>query len=326
MDFSGQRLVDADFSGRTFDGSVSFQRAEFVGDVSFAGARFTGPAGFGRARFRGRADFAGAEFADEAWFGRGTETWWEDDERWETGLVPPPWDEALDGPDPGWPVAVLVEDYQDWQEGGDGAVFAGDVTFAGARLAGPAWFYNARFGGAVSFAGAALGGRFHLDHPAADLTGAHWTGDGTAGTAVFPLGWTAPEAGGEVVRDPSADLRSERPELRQSIVTALCALLRSPSLTDEGRRDTQRLLVDRLRRWPGLIVNLCAATLVDLDLSGCSAEYADFSGAQFHGTTRFAGSAFKRASFSLGGPWGHATFLGEAVFDAEPPQDAVFRP
>ncbi|WP_432989267.1 pentapeptide repeat-containing protein [Dactylosporangium sp. CA-233914] len=364
VDLSGATLVDADFSGcrlagaafadtrfqgtTRFDGAtfaegVTFQRSVFAGDASFAGARFAAGAAFGRTGFRGRADFTGVEFGGEAWFGRGTETWWDDDEAWDTleEIVPVPWDEPNEA-DPDWPVAVLVEDYQDWEEGGDGARFAGDVTFRDARFAGPAWFYNARFAAAATFAGARFAGRFHLEHPTADLTGAHWTGNTEDGESGWPLGWTVPEEGGDVVRDHSVPpldgpanlallsrLGDDRPDLRQRIVTALCALLRVPALTDvrddEPRRQTQRVLAESLRHWPGMNVSLCAATLVDLDLSGCEADHADFCGAQFHGTTRFAGSRLKHTSFSLDGSFGHATFHGDAVFGTPPPEHAVFR-
>ncbi|WP_433046266.1 pentapeptide repeat-containing protein [Dactylosporangium sp. CS-033363] len=333
-DFSGRRFdgetlfADTRFEGATrfdgavFAGPVSFQRSAFAGDVSFAGARFEDAAAFGRVWFGGRADFGGAEFGGEAWFGRGTETWWDDDERWDTveDLVPVPFGEP-NAADPDWPVAVLVEDYQDWEEGGAGASFAGDVSFRGARFAGPAWFYNARFAAGVDLAEARFGGRVRLDHPAAELSGAHWSGDTADGPSGWPLGWTAPERGGPLGRD-------DRPGERQAVVTALCALLRAPALgdlrADESRRQTQRRLVERLREWPGLHVNLCAAVLVDLDLGGCAAAYADFCGAQFHGTTRFAGSRIERAEFSLDGPSGHATFHGDAVFDGPAPEHAIF--
>ncbi|MGN9914100.1 hypothetical protein ACTMTJ_41885 [Phytohabitans sp. LJ34] len=53
-------------------------------------------------------------------FGRGADTWWEDDEAWETveEIDPVSWGE-LNEDDPQWPVAVLIEDCQDWEEGGD---------------------------------------------------------------------------------------------------------------------------------------------------------------------------------------------------------------
>ncbi|WP_433205598.1 pentapeptide repeat-containing protein [Dactylosporangium sp. CS-047395] len=199
--------------------------------------------------------------------------------------------------------------------------FEGETRFDGAVFAGPAWFYNARFAAGVDFAAARFGGRVRLDHPAADLSGAHWTGNTADGPSGWPLGWAPPERGGPLGK-------TDRPEERQAVVTALCALLRAPALgdlrTDKPRRETQRRLVERLREWPGLHVNLCAAVLIDLDLAGCAAAYADFCGAQFHGTTRFAGSAIERAVFSLDGPYGHATFHGDAVFDGPAPEHAAF--
>lgn len=381
VDFSGCRLDGADFAdtrfhgatvfdGATFDDDVAFQRAVFHGDAGFAGVRFDGDAEFGRARFRGRADFTGAVFGGVAWFGRGTDTWWDDDEAWDTveEIEPAPWDEPNED-DPGWPVAVLIEDYQDWEEGGDGARFAGDVSFRDARFDGPAWFYYARFGSAATFAGARFAKRVHLDQPAADLTGAHWGGDTEDGESVWPLGWTvrpvaAGGSGGDVVPDASvapyarqladpdpsvrsaglavlARLGDDRPELRQRVVVTLCALLRVPvpfDLRTEGhtaeqatslrlRREAQQILADRIRpgegQWKDMDLFLCGATLVDLDLSGCEAGYADFIGAQFHGTTRFDGSRFDRASFTLDGSCGRATFHGDVVFGGDPPDHVV---
>ncbi|WP_327003849.1 pentapeptide repeat-containing protein [Dactylosporangium sp. NBC_01737] len=370
VDLSGATLTDADFSdcrlggatfadtrfhgttafdGATFEGGAAFQRAVFHGDTGFAGARFDGDAEFGRARFRGAADFTGAVFGGMAWFGRGADTWWEDDEAWDTveEIDPAPWDEPNEH-DPGWPVAVLIEDYQDWEEGGDGARFNGDASFRDARFDGPAWFYHARFGAAAAFAGARFAGRVHLDQPAVDLAGAHWAGGTGDGGSVWPLGWTAPGAGG-VVRDAAvlpyagqlgdpatradglrilARLGDDRPELRQRVVTTVCAFLRMPVPFDlraggrtpgqttllQLRLAAQELLATRLRpgpgQWQGMHLWLCGATLVDLDLSGCEGGYADFTGAQFHGTTRFDGSRFDRTAFTLDGPAGRATFHG----------------
>jgi uncharacterized protein YjbI with pentapeptide repeats len=375
-DFSGCRLKGAEFAdtrfhgttvfdGAAFDSDVSLQRAVFHGDAFFKGVRFGDDAAFGRARFRGRAEFAGAVFGGEAWFGRGADTWWDDDEAWEAveEIVPAPWDE-LNENDPNWPVAVLIEDYQDWEEGGDGARFLGDVSFRGARFEGPAWFYNARFGGAAVFAGARFAGRVHLDQPPVDLTGAHWTGDTKDGKSVWPLGWTVPPAGGDLVPDASVEpyarqladpdpqtrsagigilsqLGDDQPELRERVIVALCGFLRGPILFDlraaertaeqetllRLRKEAQEVLAERLRpgpaHWPGMNLWLCGATLVDLDLSGCEAGYAEFTAAQFHGTTRFDGSRFERAEFALDPHYGLATFHGDVVFGAEPPDGVI---
>jgi uncharacterized protein YjbI with pentapeptide repeats len=374
-DFHGCRLDDPDFADTRFHGTTTFDRvvvdneaafyrAVFYGDASFVDARFNGDAEFGRARFRGRADFTGAAFGGMAWFGRGAHTWWDDDERWDTveELDPAPWDEPNEA-DPGWPVAVLIEDYQDFEEGGVGALFAGEASFRDARFVGPAWFYYARFGATAAFAGAYFVGRVHLDQPAVDLTGARWGGGTVDGESVWPLGWTVDPAGAVVPdeavapyarqladRDPATRseglrildrLGDDRPELRQKIFVTLCALLREPVPFDlratdrspaqaallRSRQEAQRLLAERLRpgpgQWKDLDVFLCGATLVDLDLSGCEAGYVEFVGAQFHGTTRFDGSRFDRTSFTLDGRSGHATFHGDVVFAAEPPANVV---
>lgn len=269
-DFSGCRLDAAEFADTRFHGTAvfagaafadaAFQRAVFYGDAVFTGARFGGDAEFGRARFRRRADFTGAVFSGTAWFGRGADTWWDDDAAWETveEIDPAPWEEPNED-DPNWPVAVLIEDYQDWEEGGDGARFLGDASFRDVRFDGPAWFHYARFGAAATFAGARFAGRAHLDQPAVDLTGAHWGGDTGDGEPVWPLGWTArPVAAGArdgaadlvpdasvapytgQLADPDPEVRSaglqilarlgdDRPEARQRVVATWCAFLRIPS-------------------------------------------------------------------------------------------------
>ncbi|MFD0687291.1 pentapeptide repeat-containing protein [Actinomadura fibrosa] len=395
VDLSGATLHDADFSsclltdpafadtrfhgtttfdGARFDGGAAFQRAVFYGDAVLTGVRFADDAEFGRTRFRGRADFTGAVFGGIAWFGRGTDTWWEDDEAWETveEIDPAPWDEPNED-DPEWPVAVLIEDYQDWEEGGDGARFAGDASFRDVRFEGPAWFHYARFGSAATFAGARFSGRVHLDQPVVDLTGAHWAGGTGDGESVWPLGWTVRpltaaasdgSEGGDLVpdasvlpyarqladRDPAtvaaglrilARLGDDHPDLRQRVAATLCAFLRTPIPFDlraddrtpertallRLRLQAQRTLTERLRpgpgHWPKTDLWLCGATLVDLDLSGCEAGYADFTGTQFHGTTRFDGSRFEHASFTLGGPCGRAAFHGDVVFGTDPPDGVI---
>jgi uncharacterized protein YjbI with pentapeptide repeats len=384
LDLAGATLTDADFSGcrldgstfadtrfhgatsfdgTTFDDDTAFHRAVFHGDATFTHARFDGDAEFGRVRFRGRADFTGAAFAGTAWFGRGAHAWWDDDEDWDAvgNIDPAPWDE-LNEDDPQWPVAVLIEDYQDWEEGGDGARFAGDVSFRDARFAGAAWFYYARFSTTATFAGARFAGRVHLDQPAVDLAGARWDGGTGDGDTVWPLGWTV--SGDDVVPDPSVApyarqltsaahlqildrLGDDRPELRQRVLVTLCAFLRVPipfdlrstdgstdSTTDRTallglRREVQRVIARRLRPgpdyWPGMTLWLCGATLVDLDFTGCQPGYVDFDGAQFHGTTRFDGSRLDRMSFSENGPAGRATFHGDVVFAADPPEHVVIR-
>ncbi|MER7272590.1 pentapeptide repeat-containing protein [Micromonospora carbonacea] len=423
VDLAGATLVDADLGGcalagarfddARFIGATSFAGARFAGEAIFAralfhdgarfdGARFAADAVFGRARFRGPASFAGADFGGMAWFGRGEEELWEDDPAWDTieEVRPAEWDEPNED-DPGWPVAVLMGDYQEWTEGGDGARFVGPVSFHRARFAGPAWFYHARFGAEATFRGAWFGGPVHLDQPAVDLTAARWAGSADDEPVCWPLGWTpgpAPDGatgpagaeelaaapagpqgstapGGAAVlvpdgsvapyarqlADPDPDVRrvglrvlgelgDARPELRQRVVDAVCGYLRAPlpfpvagELTAaqagevELRRAAQRLLAARLRPGPGapdgpgglgepggsdsglvhwadMSLSLCGATLIDLDLSGCAVDHADFTAAQFHGVTRFDGATFQGAAFRLGGPEGRASFHGEATF------------
>ncbi|WP_159079514.1 pentapeptide repeat-containing protein [Plantactinospora sp. BC1] len=353
--FADTRFVGtASFEGASFDGDALFPRTVFEGDARFDGVRFGGEAVFGRARFRGVTGFAGARFDAIAWFGRGEETLWEDDPAWEAieELSPLPWDEPNET-DPQWPVAVLIEDYQDWEEGGDGARFAGPVSFRGAHFGGPAWFYQARFGAVADFREAGFTARVHLDQPAVRLTGAHWSdeNDDGYGETYWPLGWAVESGTGRLVPDddvhpyagqlgdPDPEIRraglrrlavlgDSRPELRQRVVDALCAYLRTPlpfrvtGDLDPGqaeelrlRREVQQVLADRLRPatepyWPELDLQLCGATLVELDLSGGAGGYADFVGAQFHGSTSFAGCRFERTAFDLGTGSGVATFHG----------------
>ncbi|GAB3984720.1 pentapeptide repeat-containing protein [Plantactinospora veratri] len=353
--FADTRFVGmASFEGANFDGEALFPRTVFEGDARFDRVRFGDEAVFGRARFRGAAGFAGAEFGGIAWFGRGEETLWEDDPAWEEieELSPLPWDEPNET-DPQWPVGVLIEDYQDWEEGGDGARFAGPVSFRRARFAGPAWFYLARFGAAADFREAGFTARVHLDQPAVELTGAHWSdeNDDGYGETYWPLGWAVQPGTGRLVPDEDvrpyarqlgdpdpetrraglrllAELGDTRPELRERVVDALCAYLRTPlpflvtgdldpAQAEELRlrRETQQVLAERLRPaaepyWPGTNLQLCGATLVDLDLRGGAGGYAEFVGAQFHGSTSFADCCFEWAAFDLGAGSGFATFHG----------------
>ncbi|WP_036375631.1 pentapeptide repeat-containing protein [Micromonospora sp. ATCC 39149] len=423
VDLAGATLVDADlggcelaearfadtrflgttsFAGARFAGDAIFARALFHGEARFDDARFAADAVFGRARFRGPVSFAGAVFGGMAWFGRGEEEIWEDDPAWDTieEIRPAAWDEPNED-DPGWPVAVLVGDYQEWTEGGDGARFVGPVSFRRARFDGPAWFYKARFGADAAFGGARFGGPVHLDQPTVDLADARWAGSADDEPVCWPLGWTpgpapdgangpagpegpsgaeglaaalaapeglaAPDGAAVLVpddsvapytrqlADPDPDVRraglrvlgelgDARPELRQRVVDAVCGYLRAPlpfhvtgeltaaqAIEVELRDSAQRLLAARLRptagipdrpdgstsgpaHWAGMNLLLCGATLVDLDLSGCAVDYADFTAAQFHGVTRFDDATFKGAAFRLGGPEGRATFHGDVTF------------
>ncbi|MER6559594.1 pentapeptide repeat-containing protein [Streptomyces sp. NPDC001027] len=269
VDFSGgrlgrARLADAHFGGACvfdgarFSGEALFQRAVFEGEARFAGARFGDTAVFGRARFRAAADFSGARFQGIAWFGRGEDELSEDDPAWEEAEAwrPVAWDEPGED-DPLWPLAVLEGDYQDWEEGGDGARFNGRVSFARARFDRAAWFWKARFGGETLFHRAVFGGRVHLVHPVADLAGARLSDTAHAEGQVWPLGWTttmpgtddgsdglltpdetvAPYHGQLADPDPEVRLAGLRilgelgdaePQLRQRVVDAVCSYLRTP--------------------------------------------------------------------------------------------------
>jgi uncharacterized protein YjbI with pentapeptide repeats len=274
-------------AGARIEGVAVFSRAVFEGPARFAGARFAGDAAFGRVRFRAPVDFAGARFGAVAWFGRGEDEFWEDDEVWETieQRESPPWAEPNEA-DPGWPLAVLVGEYQGWTEGGTGARFAAGVSFRRAHFTGPAWFCHAQFTAAVDLTGAVFEAEVHLTFPGVELTGARCSGDRDGTGSRWPLGWAPvadPEAGFRLV--PEGTLRPEvtrlvdpdpevalaglralgalgdsRPELRAPVVAGLCAWLRRPVPFDLAgrltadqvgqlrvRRAVQSLLGDRLR-------------------------------------------------------------------------------
>ncbi|MBZ3906189.1 pentapeptide repeat-containing protein [Streptomyces griseiscabiei] len=273
VDFSGCRFgrvrcADAHFrgagvfDGARFAGEALFERAVFEGDACFTGVRFGDTAVFGRTRFRAGADFTGARFQGTAWFGRGEEALPEDEAAWEEVETwrPVAWDERGED-DPLWPLAVLEEDYQSWEEGGDGARFSGRVSFADVRFERAAWFWKARFGGAALFQRAVFGGRVHLVQPTVDLTGARLSGTTHAEEQVWPLGWTsaAPEAEKASHRhlipdesvapyhrhladaDPEVRLTGLRilgelgdtdPRFRQRVVDHVCAYLRTPPAFD----------------------------------------------------------------------------------------------
>lgn len=283
IDLSGSVLPDVDFTGCrfgrvrfadthfrgacVFDGArftreALFERAVFEKDARFAAARFGDTAVFGRTRFRAGADFSGARFQGIAWFGRGEEALPEDDLAWEQveAWRPVAWGE-LNEDDPLWPLAVLEDDYQSWEEGGDGARFNGRVSFTHARFERAAWFWKARFGGEALFHQAVFGGRVHLVQPSADLTGAGLSHTAHAGEQVWPLGWTAATPGtadgcdarlipdasvapyhGQLA-DPDPEVRiaglrilgelgDAEPELRQRVVDTVCAYLRMPLAFD----------------------------------------------------------------------------------------------
>ncbi|MFJ2900100.1 pentapeptide repeat-containing protein [Streptomyces sp. NPDC087218] len=305
VDFTDCRFDRAAFDDCLFRGTTTFEgarwatdavfpRAVFSCDARFTGARFGGDAVFGRARFHGRARFDDARFDGLAWFGFGEEGIWEDED-WEDldddalmEVVGPttviPWNEPNEA-DPRWPDAYLMDEYQSWEEGGDGALFRGAASFRGARFRNAAWFWKVRFGATAVFRGAHFDSQVYLDQPAADLTDAR-----AAATDLeqrWPFGWaTVPADDGpaRLTTDAAvapyahqlaaaeapvrlAGLRildalgDARPGLRAEIVTTVCAYLRTPlpfpvgaADLDDGqraelavRRAAQDLLTARLR-------------------------------------------------------------------------------
>ena len=73
-DFSRAKLVEADFSGAEFTGSVHFSGAEFTWNADFSGAEFTWNANFSGAEFTWNADFSEATFTQDADFSGATFT------------------------------------------------------------------------------------------------------------------------------------------------------------------------------------------------------------------------------------------------------------
>ncbi|MFF9650475.1 pentapeptide repeat-containing protein [Streptomyces sp. NPDC014622] len=289
VDFSGCRFGEASFAetsfsgqsvfdGAHFTGEAQFQCALFASDASFSGVRFDDWAVFGRTRFHGRANFDGARFQEIAWFGRGEESIGEDDDAaWEAveKRRTLPWGE-LNEDDPVWPCDVLMDEYQSWEEGGDGARFNGEVSFRDARFEDGAWFWKARFGGGSLFQRAAFSGRVHLDHPSVDLTAARVTGADTDDEQHWPFGWTVSsehagdgehegegegedERSGRLVPDRAAHAYCRRladsdpavrlsglraleglgdaePGLRQRVADTICEYLRTPLAFDVTAR------------------------------------------------------------------------------------------
>ncbi|MEV0215532.1 pentapeptide repeat-containing protein [Micromonospora sp. NPDC050695] len=98
-------------------------------------------------------------------------------------------------------------------------------------------------------------------------------------------------------------LGQDNPAQRPTIVAVLCAYLRMPAPNDEPRetevrRTAQRVLTRHLRadgadHWPGVVLDLTGAALVDVDATGCTLVDANFTAATFTGTTTFAGATAK---------------------------------
>lgn len=96
-------------------------------------------------------------------------------------------------------------------------------------------------------------------------------------------------------------LGQDNPSQRSTIVAVLCAYLRMSPPDDEPRetevrRTAQRVLTRHLRAqdetayWPGVVLDLSGAALVDFDVAGCTLVDAAFTGAAFTGATSFAGA------------------------------------
>ncbi|MCX4390398.1 pentapeptide repeat-containing protein [Micromonospora peucetia] len=344
---------DAVFARAVFHGMVRFDDARFAADAVFGRARFRGPASFDRVGFAAMAWFGRGEEElwedDPAWDAVEdvVPAPWdepnEDDPGWPVAVLTGDyqrWEEGGDGAR--FVGAVSFR----------GVRFDGPAWFCKARFGAVATFRDALFGGpvhldqpVVDLDGARWAGD---DEPARWPLG--WTSKATPdGTPVLAADRSvAPYFRQLADRDPDVrrvglrilgQLGDARPELRQRMADAVCAYLRVPLAFDVAgeltpaqagevqlRRDAQRLLAERLRpapgtaggagarHWPETDLPLCGATLVDLDLSGCRVGHADFTGAQFHGTTRFDASVFAAAAFQLGGPEGRASFHGDVTF------------
>ncbi|MFY1616699.1 pentapeptide repeat-containing protein [Micromonospora sp. WMMD736] len=115
-------------------------------------------------------------------------------------------------------------------------------------------------------------------------------------------------------------LGQDNPSQRSTIVAVLCAYLRMSPPDDEPRetevrRTAQRVLTRHLRAqdetvyWPGVVLDLSGAALVDFDVAGCTLVDATFTGAAFTGATSFVG-ATTQGRLLLG-----ATSFDDVAFD-----------
>ncbi|MFD8825836.1 pentapeptide repeat-containing protein, partial [Streptomyces sp. NPDC059605] len=338
---------DARFTGARFGGEAVFGRARFHGPARFDDARFDGLAWFGFGEEGIWEDEDREDPDDDASaeaLGPTTVIPWnepnEADPHWPDAYLMgeyQSWEEGGDG--------ALFRGAASFR----GASFRNAAWFWKVRFGAAAVFRGARFESQVYLDQPAA----DLTDARASATDLEqrwpfgWTtvpaDDGparlTTDTAVAPYAHqlAAAEASVRLAGLRILDaLGDARPGLRAGIVTAVCAYLRTPlpfpvgaeSLDDAQRaelavrRAAQDLLAARLRPadadrfWPDAKLPLSGATLVDLDLSDRRLAYADFTGAQFHGTTRFDGVLFTHgALFRLPGGSGSATFHGPVRHD-----------
>lgn len=121
------------------------------------------------------------------------------------------------------------------------------------------------------------------------------------------------------------DLGRER-EVRLTAQRILAGHLRPDTDPDTDRPTNARY-------WPeGYDLDLTAATLVDLDLTGCRIGTGTFTGARFDGAARFdevkftGDGLFAHAKFRGGCGFAEVTFAGAAIFErAQIADSAVFR-
>ncbi|WP_434743368.1 pentapeptide repeat-containing protein [Micromonospora sp. SH-82] len=346
--FVGTRFTgDAVFSRAVFDGPARFGGATFDGDAAFGRVRFRGPTDFGRVGFGGIAWFGRGE--DEFWE---DDPAWETVDQWrplpwdEPNETDPNWPLAvLTGDYQEWSeggVGARFGASVSFRQ----ARFTGPAWFGRAQFGGVVDFCEAFFGAGAhlepptaDLTGARTGGEVSDPEaywPPGWRVAATSTGSGMLlaeeDLRAYLVRLVDPDP---AVRDGGlrglVALADDRPASRQRVVDAVCGWLRRPvpfPLTGVHTAEqaaevrlrgvAQGLLADRLRggtrHWPGMDLDLCAAVLVDVDLTGCRARYADFTGTQFHGVTRFDDSGFEAARFDLGAGAGVAVFHGPVTF------------
>jgi uncharacterized protein YjbI with pentapeptide repeats len=170
FNFASVSVVQARFSGATFEGFAQFDKATFGGDADFSWATFQGDAEFGGATFMGIADFdratfgsvvgfGGATFGDAAGFGGAIFELvaWFEKATFERNA-------GFDGAAFQGVATFSAATF----EGGasfDGATFEDDAVFDGATFVGDAVFDGATFAGGSGVQGVAGAQVLHLDDP-----------------------------------------------------------------------------------------------------------------------------------------------------------------
>ncbi|MFJ5725961.1 pentapeptide repeat-containing protein [Streptomyces sp. NPDC093149] len=329
----------ASFADTLFGDYVAdFGRTRFHADADFSRVRFESMAWFGRGEVE-LSDDPDEDVWDE-YEAKAPVPWDEvneDDPHWPMVVVSGDYQCYEEGGD-----GARFNGRADFTD----AQFDAEAWFWKARFGAPALFHRCVFGGRVHLAqpsveldGAALSTKgdeydwpFGWTTTPSDAAQARLIRDESLAPYDLQLAHPDPDvrlAGLRIL----GHLADADPALRQRVADAVCEYLRAPlafsvcsglktltasqSAEVRVRVAAQRFLTDRMRSsnhqalWEGLTLRLSGATLIDFDASGCRIGDGDFTGAQFHGTTTFAGSS-SAVRFAMSGGQGHATFHGPA--------------